>query len=325
MKYLFLFSLFLLFSCTPLKEPQIVPVNKQLIPDGHVHLMSPQLISLWKNMGIPFSKEEAYYSDIDTIIAVSGAEKINLISMAYVYSSQEFGGGTQNIAQKYREENNFLAYSKNKYKNRIKAFFGIDPLSNFALEEIKRCHDILKLDGIKLHHNASQVYLTEPQHLKKVKTIFQYASNKKMPIILHFDNSHRKFGKKDVQILADSVLTGLDFVDLQIAHFGTSGGFNLKTKEVLDEFIAFLNTNHPISRQNIKFDISAVALDKDAEGVKQLKESEFTELAEYTRKIGFKRIIFGTDYPLYKSSEYLNILINKLQLSDKEINQLLYK
>ncbi|MBL7979411.1 MAG: amidohydrolase family protein [Bacteroidetes Order II. Incertae sedis bacterium] len=325
MKHLFLFLSFLLFSCTPSKEPQIAIVHHQHISDGHVHLMSPQLIALWKSMGIPFSKKEAFYSDIDTIMTTSGAEKINLISMAYVYSSQEFGGGTQNIIQKFREENDFLAYSKSKYKNRIKAFFGIDPLSEFALEEIKRCYNILKLDGIKIHHNASQVYLTEPEHLQKVKALFQYASDQKIPILMHFDNGHRKFGKTDVQILADSVLAKLDFVDIQIAHFGTSGGFSPKTKEVLDTFIALFNINHPIARQNIKFDISAVALDKDAEGVKQLTESEFIELAEYTRKIGFKRIVFGTDYPLYKSSEYLNILIKKLHLSDKEINQLLFK
>ena len=93
------------------------------------------------------------------------------------------------------------------------------------------------MDGIKLHFNASQVYLTENEHLAIIKEVFEYASSNQIPILLHFDNGHPKFGKTDVEILADSVLGQLTYVNLQIAHFGTSGGFNEKTKTVLNIFI----------------------------------------------------------------------------------------
>lgn len=293
------------------------------IHDHHVHIMSPQLINLWKEMGIPFSKEDQFYSDIDTILRATSVKSISLVSMAYVYSSEEFGGGTGSAAEKTQSENDYLAHSKSKYPQKIKAYYGIDPLSDFALAEIKRCHNKLKLDGIKLHHNASQVYLTEPEHLAKVKTIFQYASENKIPILMHFDNSHPKFGRADVKILADSVLLNMDYVNLQIAHFGTSGGFNQKTRSVLDGFIELFQSNHPISKHKITFDISAVCLDKDAEGVARLTENEFTELARYCRKLGFNRIVFGTDYPLYRSTEYLDILKTKLKLTASELDILL--
>lgn len=313
-----------IFSCANRGNNNIdIQVSNREMNDNHVHIMSPQLISLWKSMGIPFSKTDNYYSDIDTIFNATKAQSVSLISMAYVYSSEEFGGKSENVEEKIREENDYLAFAKTKYPNKIKAYYGIDPLQEFALTEIERCHNELKLDGIKLHCNASQVYLTEPVHLGKIKSVFEYASINRIPILMHFDNSHPKFGKTDVKILADSVLAGLEYVNLQIAHFGTSGGFNHKTKDVIDAFIELFQSNHPISKHKITFDISAVCLDKDAEGVSKLTTKEFDELAEYSRKLGFDRILFGTDYPLYGSYEYLNVLIMKLKLTEDEVTVLM--
>jgi predicted TIM-barrel fold metal-dependent hydrolase len=305
------------------KVEKISIAQNSAINDHHVHIMSPQLIALWKEMGIPFAQEEQFYSDIDTILRATGAKSVSLVSMAYVYSSGEFGGGAKNAEEKTQSENDYIARAKLKYPKKIKAYYGIDPLSDFALSEIKRCHKKLKLDGIKLHHNASQVYLTEPEHLTKVKTIFQYASDNKIPVLMHFDNSHPKFGRADVKILADSVLINLDYVNLQIAHFGTSGGFSQKTKSVLESFIELFQSNHPVSKHKITFDISGVCLDKEAEGVAQLTENEFAELAVFCRKLGFNRIVFGTDYPLYRSTEYLDILKTKLKLTESELDKLL--
>lgn len=293
------------------------------IHDAHVHIMSPQLISLWKGMGIPFSKEDHYYSSIDTIMEALGPGTISLVSMAYVYSSNEFGGRPDDIIGKVRAENDYLAHARSRYPGRIKAFYGIDPLRDDALEEIRRCHEELRLDGIKLHHNASQVYLTVPEHLRKVREVFRYASENSIPILMHFDNSHRKFGRRDVGLLADSVLHGLAFVDLQIAHFGTSGGFNSRTAEVLDAFIELFASDHPAAGMNITFDISSVCLDKDADGVPRLSDEEFVSLGQYCRKLGFNRIVFGTDYPLYRSAEYLRVLRSKLLLTESETKELL--
>lgn len=324
MNKLFIIVCIFLFSCANRGNNNIaLQVSNREMNDNHVHIMSPQLISLWESMGIPFSKTDNYYSDIDTIFNATKAQSVSLISMAYVYSSEEFGGKSENVEEKLREENDYLAFAKTKYPNKIKAYYGIDPLQEFALTEIERCHNELKLDGIKLHCNASQVYLTESVHLGKIKSVFEYASINRIPILMHFDNSHPKFGKTDVKILADSVLAGLEYVNLQIAHFGTSGGFNHKTKDVIDAFIELFQSNHPISKHKITFDISAVCLDKDAEGVSKLTTKEFDELAEYSRKLGFDRIVFGTDYPLYGSYEYLNVLIMKLKLTEDEVTVLM--
>lgn len=290
--------------------------------DHHVHLLSPALIKIWKGLGIPFSKPDADYSQLQAIAKRLGTDRMKLISMAYLYGSDEFGK-FENEYDLVKAENDYLAETKSKYGKNIKIFCGIHPLKDYALKEAERCQKELKTDGIKMHFGSSQVYLTEPAHLEKVKPIFAYAAKNKLPVILHFDNFHRKFGAADVNILANSILKDLPPLELQIAHFGTSGGFNPRTKAVINAFGELFKTDKAIKKHKILFDISAVALDKDSEGVKKLTDEEFAELGVNVRKLGFKRVRFATDYPLYSADEYLKILKNRLRMSEAEIEQML--
>ncbi|MFZ1701236.1 MAG: amidohydrolase family protein [Pyrinomonadaceae bacterium] len=299
-------------------------VDKRLggATDAHVHLLSPGLIKIWKGLGVPFSRSDEQYSDIDVILKNAGTKRIDLISMAHVFSSSDFGE-FKNERELVEAENAYVAAARDKHPKKVRAFCSVEPLRDYALAELERCRTRLKIDGIKLHHNASQVYLTEPDHVKKVKPVFEFAAKHKLPILLHFDNSHRKFGADDVNILVGSILNDLKPVTLTIAHFGTSGGFTAKTKSVIDAFVHQFETNPKLKKHKITFDISAVALDKDSEGVKKLTAEEFAELAVYVRKLGVGRVVFGTDYPLYSPREYLNILRQKVGLDDDEIQMLL--
>ncbi|NNF01011.1 MAG: amidohydrolase family protein [Pyrinomonadaceae bacterium] len=292
------------------------------IYDHHVHLMSPRLIKYFKDVGIPFSKPDKDYSDFDSIIKRLGTSRVNLVSMAYLFGHPEFGK-VENEYDAVRAENDYVLKAKEKFPGKIKAYCGVNPLKSYALDEVKRCHRILKADGLKIHSNANQLYLTEPAHLSKIKPIYEYAAENDLPILLHFDNSHQKFGEPDIKLLFDEVLADIKPLRIQIAHFGTSGGFNPKTKRVIDAFITQFETNPKIKKHRILFDISAVALDKDSEGVSKLSDAEFAELAVYARKLGMDKIVFGTDYPLYSASEYLEILKMRVKFTDAEINTLL--
>lgn len=286
--------------------------------DSHVHIMSPDLISYWKDLGIPFTKSESRYSNVDSILYYNKAKHINLIGMGYVYGNPEYYEGDDSYL-KLKSENNYLLKCAKVYPDRITPFFTIDPLENNAIEELERCHEINSEAGLKLHFNASQVYLTEPTHLEKIKLIFEKSAEYKLPILLHFDNWHPKFGVPDINILVDSILTDIDQVQLQIAHFGTSGGFNDKTMRFLDEYLLLKNQNKIPIRHSILFDISAVALNKNNEGISKLSKIEFLKLKEYVEKIGIENIVFGTDYPLYNSAEYIKILKEKLDFSNEDL------
>jgi predicted TIM-barrel fold metal-dependent hydrolase len=290
--------------------------------DAHVHILSPELIKIWKGIGIPFTRPDAYYSDINVILKNAGTGRIDLISMAHVFSSEEFGG-FKNERELVEKENDYVSDARKMRPGAVRAFCSVDPLRDYALDELERCRSKLKMDGIKLHHNASQVYLTVPDHLSRVKKVFEFAVKFKLPILMHFDNSHRRFGDRDVGLLVDEILKDLDPVRLTIAHFGTSGGFNARTKAVIDTFRYRFRTEPWLSRHQIVFDISAVALDKDSEGVPKLTNAHFDELAIYIRRLGPEKISFGTDYPLYTADSYIDILRNRVGLSEAEISTIL--
>ena len=290
--------------------------------DHHVHLMSPQLIEDWKKLGIPFSNPDSYYNNIDTLVKNTQAVRINLIGMGYTYGNPEYYKGND-AYERMKQENDYLLEASKKYYDSVKPFFAVDPLKSYAIDEIKRCFALNDNAGLKLHFNTSQVYLTEPEHLQKVLKVFQFSSEKNIPIMLHFDNSHPEFGRPDMEILADSILSKLNRIDLTFAHFGTSGGFNQKTKDIVDTFVEYREEGKIPRRHTISFDISAVALDKDSEGLKKLTAEEFQELKAYCDKLGYDNIVFGTDYPLYTPEAYIRVLKTNLNLTRSELKKIL--
>jgi predicted TIM-barrel fold metal-dependent hydrolase len=121
----------------------------------------------------------------------------------------------------------------------------------------------------------------------------------------------------------DSILANSKPLTITIAHFGTSGGFSQKTIDFIGEYIALIK-QHKIPKQHkVYLDISAVALDKDSEGVQKLTPEQFVQLKTYILNIGSKNIAFGTDYPLYTPSVYADILKHKVGLKNRFIKQIL--
>ncbi len=280
--------------------------------------MSQTLVDFWKSIGIPFSRADDIYVNIDSILHYNKAQQIDLIGMGYVYTNPDYYQGTD-AKEKLIAENDNLLDQAAKHPDRVTPYYTVDPLQDWALEELERCYRLSPDGGLKMHFSTSQVYLTEPVHLQKVKPIFQKAAALGIPMLLHFDNWHPKFGPPDLELLADSILQDIPAMTLKIAHFGTSGGFNDKTKRFLDTYIALREQGRFLERHTILMDISAVALDKDSEGVSQLSSAEFQELNNYIYRIGIENIVFGTDYPLYNSDTYRNILIDKVGLTDRDL------
>ena len=189
LSHIIIAGILLFFSCNQKAVKKSKEVSDDLIfNDCHVHIMSPNLIKDWKDLGMPFSKPDYIYSNIDSILNRNGADKINLIGMAYVYGNQEFYQGKNEYAR-VMQENDFLLTNSRRHKNRIKPFFAIDPLKNYAIDEINRCVKINPNAGLKLHFSSSQVYLTEPEHLKKIKSVFELASKNDLLLLTLRENS----------------------------------------------------------------------------------------------------------------------------------------
>lgn len=288
--------------------------------DHHVHILSPQLIKDWKNLGVPFSKPDSAYSSISYILSKIKTEKVFLLSMAYLYGSQDFS-----IVDEYenvKRENNYVNEQAEIFNDRCAAFFSINPLKDYAEIEVVRCIDSLNMDGIKLHLNNSGVNLRNIEHRNKLFAVLKIANDKKFPVMLHLHNGNENFGAEETDIFIDSVLTKLPGIELYIAHFGNSGGYNTKSEEVLNEFIKYFKTAE-VLKQKIYFDISAVLLTEDIENIAALNGEDINKLSKKIKEIGLKRIVLGSDYPVFSTQEYVNTLKVNLKLSEVEFDSLI--
>jgi len=104
-----LLAMLVLIACqeTPEKESTTETSNELKIYDSHVHLMSPTLIDYWKTLGIEFSSPDAYYSNIDTILARNKVDLIDLIGIGYVYTNPDYYEGEDGY-EKMQAENDYL-------------------------------------------------------------------------------------------------------------------------------------------------------------------------------------------------------------------------
>lgn len=133
--------------------------------------------------------------------------------------------------------NNYLAIQCAKYPEGLIGFFSVNPLKEYAIEEVDRCYDELKLPGLKLHFANSNVDLNNPEHLAKIQELFSHTAKRGIPILLHFRNDSPEFWKKDAEILINEVIAKTPGLKHQIAHLGGGGGFSKETEEVISTFI----------------------------------------------------------------------------------------
>ena len=162
-----------------------------------------------------------------------------------------------------KRENDWTAAQVKEYPDRLMAFCGVDPLREYALDEIDRCsRDPYLRAGLKLHFGNSDVNLDNPEHVRKLREVFRSADSHHMAIVVHlhpnFDH-HRPYGAKEAQIFLGEVLSASPHIPVQIAHLAGSGGYDDPgTDAALLTFISAIAHRDP-RVSHLYFDISGVA------------------------------------------------------------------
>lgn len=294
--------------------------------DHHVHLLSPHLVRDWKSLGVPFSRPDSFYSSPSAVLDQSRIQKAIILSMAYLYGSEGFQrleSSSEKEHEWVRRENDFIASLVRSNPKKLTGFYSVHPLRPYALSELRRCRDEFGLSGIKLHLAHSRVDLTNETHLKRVADIFALAQEKGTPVLLHVNAVYADHRKQQVDILVRELLHKHPKVDVYIAHLGGSGGYNPIVGEVLQMFINHLSRGGALERRRVFFELSAVVLTESSEGVEPPDEERLRQLSADLRKLGLDRILFGSDHPVFNSQEYAQTLRHKLNMSEKEIQQIL--
>ncbi len=187
--------------------------------------------------------------------------------------------------------NSFISYEVSLYPDKFIGFGSLHPESESLLEDIEHLIEI-GLKGVKLHPDIQNFKVDDPKVLK----IFELCEKNNLPVLLHtgdfrFDNSN-----------PDRVATVLEkFPNLTVigAHFGGWSVWEEATEKLSKYKNFYVDTCS-----------SFYALEKDT--AKRIIET-----------YGADKVIFGTDFPMWKQEEELEYLFS-LGLSESELKDILH-
>lgn len=253
--------------------------------DYHQHLLSPSAARLGS---LPHTFTAR---DLIRLLDAAGVERALVLSLAYQYGNPNRPAVKEEYA-KVKAENDWTAQQVAEYPGRLRAFCGVDPLKDYALEEIARCaKDAYLHFGLKLHFGNSDVDMDQPQEVAKVRAVFRAADEHGMAIVVHLHSSvtrHRPYGAREAQLFLDEVLPAAAHVPVQIAHLAGAGGYDdAGADAALAVFIGAIQKHDP-RMARVYFDISGVA------GLGHW-EAKKSQIAERIREVGVERILWGSD------------------------------
>jgi predicted TIM-barrel fold metal-dependent hydrolase len=161
--------------------------------DYHQHLLSPSAAALG-SLPNTFTAR-----DLIALLDAAGVQRALILSLAYQYGNPN-KPAVKDEYTKVKAENDWTAQQVAQYPGRLRAFCGVNPLKDYALQEIARCaKDPYLHFGLKLHFGNSDVNMDEPQEVAKVRAVFQAADEHGMPIVVHLRPSvtrHRPYGRR---------------------------------------------------------------------------------------------------------------------------------
>jgi predicted TIM-barrel fold metal-dependent hydrolase len=183
-----------------------------------------------------------------------------------------------------RAENDWTAAEAARFPHRLIAFCSVNPLKEYALEEIGRCRDHPHLQGLKLHFANSAVDVKNGKHVEQLRQLFRAANDARLPIAVHLWVPGGEYGREHAEIFLNEILPEAPDVVVQIAHFAGGGpGYTDPALAVYAEAIAAGDRR----TTNLYFDIATVADHQSAEVLEQF--------ARRIRQVGLERILFGVD------------------------------
>jgi predicted TIM-barrel fold metal-dependent hydrolase len=302
--------------------------------DHHVHLLSPRLVADWKSLGVPFSKPDAAYLSADSLLGTGAAggtrassaaplARAVLVSMAHVYGNPEFrtGLGLDLAAERERvaAENDHVAREAARHPGRAAAFAAAHPLRPYASAELRRAREVLLVAGFKVHLGSARFDPRDATHLASLAGIAELARELGVPMLLHLDPQREAFDDDDVARIFERGLAGATNVDVIVAHLGGSGGFDARTQAILTACADWIESRPAGESPRLWFDLAAVPLTRSSEGMAASSREEIAALAPALRRLGLRRVLFGSDYPVFDPLEQWAALIEGSTLDEREL------
>jgi predicted TIM-barrel fold metal-dependent hydrolase len=193
---------------------------------------------------------------------------------------------------KVKAENDWTSQQIARDSERLRGFCGLNPLKEYAVDEVTRCaKDPYLRYGVKMHFGNSDVDVLNAEHVQRLRRVFRAANDQRMAIVVHLRTSvtrKRPYGARYARAFIDDVASAAPDVPIQIAHLAGAGGYDDPlVDEALGVFAeAAARRDSRLSR--FYFDVSGVA------GLGNWKEKVAVIVARI-RQLGVERVLYGSD------------------------------
>ena len=259
------------------------------VADHHQHLFSPAIAAMLSSSSSELQAMTA--QDVIALLDKANIRYALLLSVAYMY-----GSPARTVADEYikvQAENDWTGNQASQVPGRLRAFGSVNPLKDYALDEIARCASNPNLrHGLKLHFGNSDVQLDNPIHVKQLRRVFQAANKYHMAIVVHLRASisrQRPYGAVQARVFLDELLPVVPHIPVQIAHLAGSGpGYtDPAVHSAIAVFAAAVEQGNPRTRQ-LWFDVATVVDRNISPGTARL-------VARRIRQVGIERTLYGSD------------------------------
>jgi predicted TIM-barrel fold metal-dependent hydrolase len=255
------------------------------IVDHHQHFFSPAVVS--QASGVPVIDADALIALLDR----AGIRRAVVLSTAYQFANPNRPPLDDEYAR-VKAENDWTSAQAGKYPERLRGFCGLNPLRDYALEELGRCAKDPNLrTGLKLHFGNSDVDVENAAHVVKLREIFAAADRAGMAIVIHIRPSvtrERPWGGRQAQSFIDNVLPSAPHAVVQIAHLAGAGGYDDPAiDDALGAFVTAIQRGDP-RMAHVLFDASGIV------GLGEWK-NKAPRIAERIRQLGIDRVLYGSD------------------------------
>lgn len=271
-------------ACAPLPLRSAMAQIPPPLVAAHQHLLSPS-----------FSAQVAHMPVIDgadllRLMDEAGIRRGVVLSMGYSFADER--KKLPDPDRQTAEENDWTSRQMVLSHGRLFGFCGVNPLRDAAVAEIDRCLRLPGMIGVKLHFGNSGVSLRNPEHLERLKRVFATAERHRAPIVIHMrPRSDTPYIPEDAQLFLDKLLPSAPDVIVQLAHLAGSGpGFPVDAQAAFNVFAEAIERGDPRTR-NLYFDQCTVAWSETT-------PEEGARIAEAIRRVGVKRVFFGSDMPV---------------------------
>jgi predicted TIM-barrel fold metal-dependent hydrolase len=255
------------------------------VVDHHQHLFNPAITKLSPSLK-PISA-----SDLIALLDAAGVGRALVLSVAYQFSNPNKPPFANEYTQ-VKPENDWTSQQVARFPDRLRGFCSVNPLKDYAPEEIARCaRDSHLRFGLKLHFGNSDVDVGNPEHVTRLRKVFQTANQHGMAIVIHMRPSitrQRPYGAKQAQEFLNDVLPAAADVPVQIAHLSGAGGYDDPAVDQALGVFADAIAKHDPRMKRVYFDVAGVV-----EG--PLPDERARLIAKRIRQLGVSRILYGSD------------------------------